>query len=71
MCRIYRKNSHPTDFVSLVTYDNSAQMISPLLICNEENKALMIDRLSKVRAGGSTNLEAWLENRSTIELRLA
>ena len=62
------KNSHPTDFVSLVTYDNSAQLISPLLICNEENKELMIKELSKVKSGGSTNLEAgWRIGAQSIE----
>ena len=61
-------NAQDTDYISLVSYDSNAKILAPLLICNKENKQFLIQRLSQIRSGGSTNLEkGWRFGALTIE----
>ena len=62
------ENLQSTDFISIVSYDSSAKIESPILLCNDENKKKLIEIVSQIKSGGSTNLEeGWRFGMNTIE----
>lgn len=50
------------DFLSVVTFDDQVDVLSPSVLASEDNKSEIKSKLSHIKSGGSTNLSGgWLE----------